>query len=335
MSVLHMACINEINIDSTEIVELLINTNIDLNIQDSDENTCLCIAIIHRLDNVAKCLIYYNADVNLTDSDGYSALHIAVKYSSSCDIIKRIIDANADVNVQINSGKSALHLACEKNNLTNIELLIESGINIEIQDRDGYTALHVAAEHYNIFAIQLLLEKNVNINSTEFTGNTALHLVCYRNIINYDMVKFLLESNIDPNILNHYDENALMAACASSGNTTDINIPSIKLLINHCSTTIRNTYGHTILHNIFFIDNANIDVVKLIINTNIDINATSKRDQHTALFLAANLELLDESIIYLLLDSGADIFKSLEKHDNQLLRTILNNKCNKIKRAMQ
>jgi ankyrin repeat protein len=140
-----------------------------------------------------RMLIAHGADVNLNDTDNETALMMAVSGGggffggggdagrSAPQIISLLCEAGADVNanamyhhLQRTRGGTALHYAVRSGNGAAVDALAECGADFNIKDPDGLTALDYALAHGYIPFLQMrqpprldLVEKLRSHGSTE------------------------------------------------------------------------------------------------------------------------------------------------------------------------
>lgn len=125
--------------------------------------------------------------------------------------------------------------------------------------------------------------------------------------------QWLIENGADINALGNDNITPLFYAILSQ------NIEIVKLLVEsgadlNASMKDKGNDSATLLF--FAIDSQNIEIVKLLVDSGADINKASLRDNDnvTPLYLAVDLENIE--IVKFLVDSGADINASLSDNDN-------------------
>ena len=110
-SVLHLA----VQYDNVEIIKHLLDSNIDLNQTDAQNDTILHLLVIHKKLSALQCLLEHLGKT------------------------KKL--ANIDLNAWNNEGKTALHLASTKGLVAAIYLLNEYGCNVNVLDKYKLTPL--------------------------------------------------------------------------------------------------------------------------------------------------------------------------------------------------
>ena len=168
-------------------LSLLLEAGADVNAKDEDgQNLMLCLAS-EKSDKALKwgseiIQILLQTDLNLEerDKDGRTALLWAAatgKETLAKLLLSGRIRNNADIDATNNRGKTALHLAVESksNRLALVKVLLEHGANVHAQSDGGWTALHNAAEKGYDDVASLLLQWKADVNATTSNGMTPLH----------------------------------------------------------------------------------------------------------------------------------------------------------------
>lgn len=128
--------------NDVDLVEKIINSGADINLQDYYGNSSLIYVCDENSNNILEILLSYS-DLNydLVNIDGDTALHIILLKNINIEkknLIKII--ENTDLNIQNNNGKSCIHLLIENNLFLFYEnILINKDLNIFINDNDGQT----------------------------------------------------------------------------------------------------------------------------------------------------------------------------------------------------
>jgi ankyrin repeat protein len=246
-----------------KIINLLIASGANLNLQDEDGETMLMFAITdYNLDisiEIVKLLIDYGADLNLQTNEGFTALMMLCNKndketnvsSIELELIKLLIDPRADLNLQDNQGRTVLIIACSHKNssIEVVKLLIDSGIKLNIQDKDGDTALMMASyfdSDDSIEIIELLINSGANLHIVDNYGHTCFgKLVQFSNSL--DFVKKIIQKNV---IINHvtHKGNTLLHLCTISikENTSNYDILAFLETLN-IDKTLKNDTGKTYL----------------------------------------------------------------------------------------
>ena len=180
-------------VDNFKEIKKIIEHGADVNIQDKynkEFNYFIDFAI--SLNN--KKINEYNIMAN-------TPLHWAVIVNSP-KVVKLLLENGANPNIKNEVGMVPLHSVFKEEN-TNLlipKFLIENGANPNIQEEELYTPLHFAIYfNRNLHVIkQLFIKNTVNVNIVNKLNFSPLHYAVQRN--NFEMVKFLIDKDANPNI---------------------------------------------------------------------------------------------------------------------------------------
>jgi len=149
----------------TEIVELLLDNNADVNIVCRGTRVTPLMGALHQEKTDAlKLLLNAGANTNHIDANGESPLG-RISVFDFPEHVALLLDFKAKINFQDSKGNSALHLATERKNKKVIETLIKRGIKINLKNKDGKTAKDIAKrDSPELFS---LIEELINNNPKE------------------------------------------------------------------------------------------------------------------------------------------------------------------------
>lgn len=191
-----------IKYDQTEIVELLLKSGANPNLENINGHTPLYVAMKNNNSNLFNLLIDYGADPTRSNANGHTLLFYAFKGSlpnvEMLDTLMSIIDIDATDNMN----QTELHRAALENNSDVIIELIDRRANTLIEDINGDTALQLAIRNGCISAALTIIEIDA-VSSFEFYnkyGQTALHIAALTN--NANVVAALIDRGVNPNIKN-------------------------------------------------------------------------------------------------------------------------------------
>ena len=258
---LHTLIANEDEQDALKLIELLVSTKrFNFDLTDSEEKTCLCLAVKIGLSEVAKKLISLKnqVDINIPDEDGNTPLHYAFllgHISIADELIKNqcrinsknkqnqtpyellITSTEEDVRDCLetiwinpdrklrNSQKTMLQ-QCMENREEARKKWFGSQLPLLIDQRKRIICFHLAAAKGDLKSLQDHCDATT-LNQVNSKGNTALHLASAHG--HEELVKYLLEySEIDLHKINH--EN--LKAADQVNNLTLANLFKEKLSIN-------------------------------------------------------------------------------------------------------
>lgn len=178
---------------------------------------------------LARCRYKYLLDI--PNGAGLTPLVIAVM-TDRADMARALVMYGADV-TKLCHGNTALHLACERGDSIMVDMLTKSVDTdflsnnsslkplqfdhsyINETNHDGMTALHLAvkAGHRHIVKI-LVKELGCNVNDRdERNGDTCLNILM-KNGGDINVLRYLLQNDADPNIVNYAGHTALHLAAA-------------------------------------------------------------------------------------------------------------------------
>jgi ankyrin repeat protein len=100
-----------VSFSTPEMIELLLDNGADPNVQNSDGNSALHLAVLsEKTDYVRILLQHKNININLQDNSGFTAHHVSA-LKGDFQIFKELVDAGADLSLQNKTGSTALDLA--------------------------------------------------------------------------------------------------------------------------------------------------------------------------------------------------------------------------------
>jgi ankyrin repeat protein len=185
----------------------------------------LAIACEYNNFEIAQFLITNGGHINLANYYGTSPFFLSC-YHDNIEFQTYLITNGANINMMRKDGKIPLYLAIEYGNLDLLKLLVNHGVNIHQDMRyKGYSVIQVAIQRSYFHIIEYLYSKKVNLfvfhtDSTKTILQTACDYDCF------DIVKFILDNNIDDNNFTISGPLALIYA------TSNGNVEIMKLLIS-------------------------------------------------------------------------------------------------------
>jgi ankyrin repeat protein len=163
-------------IPTEEVLNLLLDTGVDVNIQDVNGITSLHLASAERNYTVVKMLIENGVDVNTVTSDQRTSLHYAASTEyANARSARLLLNAGINVNARDAEGMTALHLASRVRNYEIVEMLVDNGADVTILCNMMKTSLHYAAmsKFWNKEVIHFLMSKGVNVAAKDLDGLSA------------------------------------------------------------------------------------------------------------------------------------------------------------------
>lgn len=256
------------------------NNKCDINLTHLDRKTPLMTAVSTGSTDIAELLIKSDCDLNRYDSNGRKAFHIACENNYNGDIIALFLELKEDFDVNdVDSVlyRTGLHHAVTGNNIKGVKLLMKKKININMQDKYLETAIHHAYRCSKFEIVrELLKNQECDINLLDNTGRNLLHIACTNNDIS--MVRTLLRKNCAINARDELDRTPLHMTMSS--NYLDI----FTILVKKGDLYVKNLNGQTVIH--IACREQRMGAVKLILQNACDVNIQDNSGK-TALHIAA------------------------------------------------
>lgn len=246
-----------------KILQIINNNKLDdYNIQDKNGTYFInYIVALHNID-IIKALLNTNLKIDVFDSDGRTILYHPIKYQQFDTINLLLNYSKQNIGIPISSlvdinGNISLHYAINFKNEECVKLLLPSS-NCMITDKNENTALHLAVMSRDINLVKIISQNKINFNSQNSSGETPLHIACRLSL--FDIIEFLISKNVDMNV-QEYELHAtpLHYACYS-GNKYAINI----LLDGDCNVNCQDIDGNTPIH--YCIMNDRFDIINILLS---------------------------------------------------------------------
>jgi len=201
--------------------------------------------------------------------------------------------------------KSALYEACRAGHLRVVQALIRAGADVNLLSTpDKDTALHAACTFgRSVEVVEALLNAGANVDIRNKYGATALLLILdpegtyIRNKV--EIARLLLNAKCDVNV--EVDGSSALIYACEGGISSDI----LRLIIaSNADLTKRNRADMTALH-VLIANKAPIDLIKILLENGVDVNAKSGFGAWTPLHIAALTEQIE--VIRLLFENNGDV----------------------------
>lgn len=325
-----------------EMVELLLENKININATCNGGNTALHVAAQQGHRKLIKLLLHQRVNSRTANRHGTTALQLAVGTTHDEATVPLLIKSRFDMDVQNTlTGNTALHLAAELKRPRILSFLIEKGASTSVLNRDGMTALQLACKIDNCEAISLLLERGAKLEDRSAHGDTALHISATEgNWIAFDL---LVAGGADINAWDSKGESLLhkqarkgstvsvaahllekganIEACNSQGYTplqcaalTGNKLMFLFLMNHGANIDVHTAKGETLLHITPPSNQDYLDILKVLLEMNLSVNATTCSGLTPLHYLIINQmgysdPLTDKTTEYLslLLSHGANI----------------------------
>ena len=289
-----------------ECVNLLLEAMADVHhMQATNSETAVHSAAFHSHLEVVKLLLEAGADKDAARPDGATALHFAAEHGN-LELVHLMLEAGADRNMQMETwggSMTALDWAAQGGHLDVARLLLGSAHEETCLRMCRSKTMLLAVQSWSVEIVRLLLDSGADKNFVmkDSGGWGALHHAAAYGAL--DMVRFLLDSNIEMN--NGDDEGLTPLHLASRGNNTEV----VRVLLDAGATpNAAMNDGATPLH--LASRYKNTEVVRALLDAGATPNAAMD-DGATPLHLAAASGKLTDVVV--LLNAGAE--KSRRKKD--------------------
>lgn len=189
-----------INNNNIQMVEILIHNIISPNIRLLNGRYPLDIAIENDNFDMVRTLLYNGANPNLEHSH---ALNIAVN-KDNIDIVNELLQYEADPNKRGKLGKPPLFNLKYKgaNRVEIAKMLINAGADVTLTIEEGRPLLNYFSRRQDYDMVKFLLNMNLNPNVRDNTGDTPL-IDAFDYYPNPKLIQLLIHFGADPNIPNN------------------------------------------------------------------------------------------------------------------------------------
>jgi ankyrin repeat protein len=162
---------------------------VDLNAQQTDDETALHFACFRGKPEAARLLLDHGAQVNAKNYRGETPLHLVSRgeYDSPDDgvrIVELLLERGTDLNSQDNVGWTPLHAASYTGKPEITQVLLHHGAKVDAENDLGETPLHLTRQGKSgsqdvVHVAQLLLDGGVDVNIQDRRKWTPLHTASY------------------------------------------------------------------------------------------------------------------------------------------------------------
>ena len=201
-----------------------------LNHKNSEGQTALSTAILHKKPRAVHALLELNASMEVVNTIGWTPLHFATVGSNSAILqmlLSKIKEKGTLLNQKDSEGKTPLAQATLSNNHEAVKLLLEAGADVKVTDCKGLNLFH----HDTPLVIMKMLldtidskqQKLAMLNLRDTAGNTPLAYAAQRG--DNKQVKLFLDLGADVSNINSSDNTSLEFA------TLYKHLETIKLLL--------------------------------------------------------------------------------------------------------
>lgn len=196
--------------NNLRLLNSLIRSKADLDIQDAEGKTALMWAVIRDSLKMVTALIQAEANVNLKTKRGGTALSLCSMSAGRWRIeILKVLIPLVDLNVQNADGKTVLWQAIANQHKPCFDILMKAGADVDIPDKNGVTGLMLAI-YKSKYYFNSLMQANANVHKIGNDGNTALMWASKNGNVSY--VLALIEAKAELDVRNVNGDTALMLA---------------------------------------------------------------------------------------------------------------------------
>lgn len=262
--------------------------------------TPLHCAVRWEHEDVVRVLCASGADMDIRDESGQSPLLLAVMFRQM-PIVRILVEAGADVHTRDIYSCTPLLKAAKDDSDEISRFLIDSGAEVDARDRYGRTALSLAAEGARDSVVRLLLSRGADVHSRDDT--------CFWTPLSWAATaggsdraravqRLLIEHGADVNVRDRLGRTPLCRALPRSVRAAEF------LIQNGAVVDACNESGRTPLSLLAEDDDADADMVRLLLDSGADINSRDDAG-FTPLFWAVRSGTM--AMAKLLLDNGARV----------------------------
>ncbi|XP_070709857.1 ankyrin repeat and SOCS box protein 15b isoform X2 [Pempheris klunzingeri] len=182
------------------VLQVLMSTDLTLEEQTEDGDTCLTLAAEAGLVENVRMLLQHGASPHTTNSRNESPLLIAVR-QRSYDMVSSLLMSGAFVEQVCLIKWMAIHEAAKVGCPAVLTLLLRHGAQVTTRGSHGVTPLGVAAQYGNTEDLDILIQHGGDVNAQASNGDTVLYDAAGSG--NLDSVELLLQHGANPNVASY------------------------------------------------------------------------------------------------------------------------------------
>ena len=179
-----------VNIKGLEIFNILLDAGANAKAMSNNKDTALHLAVRYGNGDLVRLLLSKGVNVDAGGSCGETALMTAVGISNGVPIAQQLLQAGADWNAGYESKETLLRRAVRSGSAEMVRFLIDSGADVNTRGTNGGTALHEAFKISWYKAIEevilVLIEGKVDIEAKNNDGDTVLDLAIKNAVRAYE-----------------------------------------------------------------------------------------------------------------------------------------------------
>lgn len=312
-------------------VEILLDHGADPTSVTRSCRTTLNNATLSGHLSVVQILLERGPDAlaSLSDTDGWSPIHAAAQFGH-VEIAELLLRHGADHTARNNEGVTPFHSTAFQGNVELACLFLARGAEINAQDDNGFTALHIAAERGLTEYVSFLLSRNADAELPCRNGRTPICSACFNGYVG--VIRLLFERGLSFGAMDNNGWYPLFLA-AQNGHLEVVRLLLDAVAEPRNDSTFANKalepidalqkqqrekkyalkYGMKIQLSIpeewfplcIAAANGHLDVIQVLVDRQIGLEAVRERMATTALYCAATHGQLNA--VQYLLSHGADV----------------------------
>lgn len=186
-----------------DIVELLIQSHVDVNQKDNTDTHPLYWATLNNSIQIVEMLLNANASIDAMAKDGVTALWVASKHGY-IHIVDLLIRKSASVNLKTTKELATpLMVALAWGREAVVHRLLAAGADVNVENRDGSTTFMISCSYSSIDIISKIIKMGVDVNKHNHLHHTAWSFFFQRRRIDINhmkrIVKLFLKAGFDVN----------------------------------------------------------------------------------------------------------------------------------------
>lgn len=174
-SVLNTGWLEALKLTNNEIIDLFLDSGVDVNYRNMDGSTAMHFAAAHGNLKLIEKLYDFGADINSQNRGLWTPLKIAAHYGYA-DLIFLLHKLGCNINELTESGVTPLYAAVFEQRLNAIKAFHELGADLNAQDDKGRTVLMYASMDNKLESVKMLLKLGADKSLRDKKGHTALTL---------------------------------------------------------------------------------------------------------------------------------------------------------------
>lgn len=301
-----------VNFDDADIVEILIDYGADVNKKDNKGQTALSIAKDRCNERIVEILLANEAVDSFTPIEHISTtLNTLLNRERSKKMSKVYKMLSEGINSRDEEGRTVLIYAISNEDDffgfpedIFAELVKIEAIDVNAQDNEGFTALMYAANRQDTSYTQMLLDAGAKVNMADNEKRTTLFFAVSANRV--EVARLLIANGAKVNVGNNSWVTPIVQADSPE---------MLNLLLDNGADVNAHNGGMTLLMKHLW--NPRIDLVKVLLERNINVNATDEKGRTALDYTVHSLNSSNDEdriaevkeIINMLIKAGAKIGK--------------------------